>query len=81
MPKFSLDLHNILTKFNFRAFSVNEISITMNKLKFDVAKNQQINPSHSHVTIYEERAGMNFPDLERVFCLQNFTDPVAKQIE
>ena len=42
MPKFNLDLHNILTKFNVKNFGVNEISLTMNKLKFSVHKNQMI---------------------------------------
>ena len=35
MGKFNLDLHNILRKFNWRAFPLKFIDLSFNKLKFD----------------------------------------------
>ena len=35
MGKFNLDLHNVLRKFNWKAFPLKSIDISFNKLKFD----------------------------------------------
>jgi hypothetical protein len=63
MPKFNLDLHNIMNKFNWRQFSVKEVIITLNKLKFSVNKNQLLYSSDQNLVIYENGLGFNFPDL------------------